>query len=183
MKIQDIIKRTNWWRGAEEKTPAVVERLKTIFENEKILYRMIPHTEVFTSPELAASIHTTGRQVAKVVMVTSNSRTYMAVLPAHMKLDLKRFADLAGESKVTLMREKMFGRLFPDCEVGAEPPFGSLYGIPVFVDANLTYEDEIYFQAGSHREVIAMRYYDFEGIVHPVIGRLAVEATEQVTVH
>lgn len=190
MKIENIIKRKNWWKGynrylwevPEEETPGAVGRLKAIFEKEKIPYRTIPHTEVFTSPELAASIHASGRQVAKVVMVASNRKTYMAVLPAHLKLDLKRFADLAGEKRVTLMSEKNFGRLFPDCEVGAEPPFGNLYGVPVFVDEHLAHEYEIYFQAGSHREVMAIRFEDFDRIVHPVKGRLTVE-TPRVVVH
>lgn len=191
MRIESLIKRKNWWKAynrylwevPEAGAPEGAERIKRLLEKEKIPYRVIPHTEVFTSPELAATIHASGRQVAKVVMVSSDKKNYMAVIPAHKNLDLERFAALAGEDRVFLMKEKTFGRLFPDCEVGAEPPFGNLYGIPVFVDENLAHEYEIYFQDGSHREVIAIRYEDFERMVHPVKGQIVVGSAARTGVH
>ena len=145
----------------------VLERLKALFKKEKISYRLIPHAEVYTAPEVAASIHAPGRQVAKVVMVQADGRYVMAVLPSHRQVDLSRFGKMIGASHVILAKELDIDELCPDCEAGAMPPFGDFYGLPVYLDKSLVREPEIFFQAGSHHEVIEMRYKDFERLVHP----------------
>ncbi|HEY5600198.1 MAG TPA: YbaK/EbsC family protein, partial [Candidatus Manganitrophaceae bacterium] len=138
--------------------PAVFERMKALFEREKISYRLIPHSEVYTAPELAASIHVPGREVAKVVVVRADKKYAMAVLPANRPLDLVRFSQLLGVRHVSLATEGDMKKLFPDCEVGAAPPFGNFYGLEVYVEASLASEKEIFFPAGSHHEVVQMRY-------------------------
>ncbi|MBI3995572.1 MAG: YbaK/EbsC family protein [Nitrospirae bacterium] len=173
-----IIKLDHWWKqyrkGREgDEWPTAPERLKALLRNEKAPFRVIPHSEAFTSPELAASIHATGRRVAKVVMVKADERYVMAVLPSHLHLDLDRLAPLLGTRRVALATEAEIGKLFPDCELGAMPPFGSLYGLRVFLDRSLTREPEIYFQAGTHHEVIEMAYEDFERLVRPEVGDFA----------
>jgi Ala-tRNA(Pro) deacylase len=184
MKITKTRKpKENWWDdwkaikygSANQKRRPVLEQLAALFEKEKVGYRLFPHSEVFTAPELAASIHVTGRQVAKVVMLRADGRYVMAVLPSHRQLDLAHFGELIGASRVSLAKEWEMKELFPDCELGAMPPFGDLYGLPVYLDESLVKEPEIFFQAGSHHEVIEMRYKDFERLVHPKVGHFALE--------
>ncbi len=184
MKITKTRKpKENWWDewkaikhgSVKPKRRPILERLKALFEKEHLSYRLIPHSEVFTAPELAASIHVTGRQVAKVVMVRADGRYVMAVLPSHRQLDLDRFGEVIGAHHVSLAKEWEMEELCPDCEVGAMPPFGNLYGLPVYLDESLVKEPEIFFQAGSHHEVIEMRYQDFERLVHPKVDHFALE--------
>jgi Ala-tRNA(Pro) deacylase len=155
--------------------PGVLEKLKTLFESKEIHYRLIPHTETFTAPELAASIHVPGRRVAKVVMVRSDGEYIMAVLPSHRQLDTARLARQIGAGRLSLATESELARLCPDCEVGAMPPFGNLYGLRVCLDRSLAKERLIFFPAGSHHEVVEMRYRDFERIVHPEVGDFSIE--------
>lgn len=173
--MRSVMKVSGWWkgykgsgkRGASAGWPTAPERLKMFFENENVPYRVVPHREVYTAPELAASIHASGRKVAKVVMVWADGRYVMAVLPSHRQLDLSRFAEVIGAVRVSLATEAVLEKLFPDCEVGAMPPFGNLYEFQVYVDESLTREPEIYFQPGTHLEMIAIRYEDFERLVRP----------------
>jgi Ala-tRNA(Pro) deacylase len=175
-----IVRLKNWWKGyrkerGSDEWPTAPERLKSLLKDEKAPFRVIPHSEVFTSPELAASIHAAGRRVAKVVMVRADERYIMAVLPSHLQLDLNRLARLIGNWRIELATEAELEKLFPDCELGAMPPFGSLYGLRVYLDRSLTREPEIYFQDGTHHEVIEMRYEDFERLVRPEVCDLALE--------
>ncbi len=180
-----------WWEGddkgdkkknREGPVPAqILDRLKSLFEGEKIPYRVISHAEVYTSSELAQSIHAPGRKVAKVVIVRTDSHYAMAVLPSHKHLDLNRFAAVVGMDRVTLATETEIGGLFPDCDPGAMPPFGGLYGLSVYVDESLARGPVIFFQAGSHRHVIEMRYQDFISLVRPTVDRFVVETFRKVS--
>jgi Ala-tRNA(Pro) deacylase len=180
-QMERTLKLRNWWKGykgfGKEKAgaewPMAPERLKTLFREEKVSFRVIPHSEAFTAPELAASIHATGRRVAKVVLVWTGERYAMAVLPSHRQLDLDRLARMIGVRRVSLASETELAKQFPDCEVGAMPPFGNLYGLRVYVDESLSREPSIYFQTGTHHEVAVIRYEDFERLVHPERGDLA----------
>jgi len=154
---------------------SVLARLKALFKKEKISYRLIPHAEVYTAPEVAASIHAPGRQVAKVVMVRADGRFAMAVLPSHRQVDLSRFGKMIGASHVALAKEWEIEKLCPDCEAGTMPPFGDLYGLPVYVDKSLVREPEIFFQAGSHHEVIEMHEDDFKRLARPKLGHFLQE--------
>jgi len=154
---------------------SILAQLKTLFKKEKISYRLIPHSEVYTAPEVAASIHAPGRQVAKVVMVRADGRYVMAVLPSHRHVDLSRFGKMIGAGHVALAKEWEIEKLCPDCEAGAMPPFGDLYGLPVYLDKSLVREPEIFFQAGSHHEVIEMHEEDFKRLAHPKLGHFLAE--------
>lgn len=104
----------------------------------------------------------------------------MVVLPASRDLDLARFAHAIGAEAVSLLEELELKEIFPDCEVGAMPPFGNLYELPVYVDQALAEEPVIFFPAGNHHEVIEMRYEDFVRLVQPITGRFASEPLKQV---
>jgi Ala-tRNA(Pro) deacylase len=105
----------------------------------------------------------------------------MAVIPSHKQLDLGRFAMVVGVDDVTLATETEMGGLFPDCDSGAMPPFGGLYGLSVYVDESLARGPVIFFQAGSHRHVIEMRYQDFISLVRPTVDRFVVETFRKVS--
>ena len=98
----------------------------------------------------------------------------MTVLPADHQLDLEKVARAIGAG-AALDTEKEFKSLFPDCAVGAMPPFGNLYGVPTYMDKSLTQEDYIVFEAGTHTEAIKLSYRDYEKIVKPRVEDLALK--------
>ena len=176
----------DWWECTEQPEeeftePSVLQKLATLFQKEKVPYRLIHRPDVFTAPELAASIRMPGREVAKVVIVRSDEKYLMAVLPANRPLDVNRFARLIGSKHVAVAEEWELERLFPDCHVGAMPPFGNLYGMPVYVDASLTKQPIIFFPAGSHHATLEMNYADYDRLVSPLVGHFAFEPLKKVS--
>jgi Ala-tRNA(Pro) deacylase len=159
---------------------AVNDRLKQFLDRERTGYETLPHREVFTSSEVAAESHVAERQLAKVLALEEEGDGHlMAVLPAACRLDLTALKHVAGRHKLSLVREDEIGRLFPDCEVGAIPPFGNLYGMPVYVDACFPRAQDIVFQAGNHHEVVRMRYTEYERLAKPVVGEFCVHEREK----
>lgn len=144
-----------------------VERLSSFLKKQNVKYELIPHPETYTAQETAAAEHVSGKQLAKVVMLKADGRYLMAVLPAASKLSLPKFRQLVGAKEVRLATEQEFKELFPDCEVGAMPPFGDLYELPFFVDMALADNPFIVFNAGTHRDTVRMRYRDYAKIAQP----------------
>jgi Ala-tRNA(Pro) deacylase len=136
-------------------------------------YTVITHPAAFTTPHVAAAAHVPGREVAKCVMVKLDDMLAMAVVPGDLKVDLEHLCVATGASEIDLASEWEFKDRFPDCEAGAMPPFGNLYGIPVFVADALADDEFIVFNAGNHRELLRMRYEDFVRLVHPRIMDIA----------
>lgn len=143
------------------------QRLKEFLDRNNIKYMTISHSQAFTAQEIAASAHIPGKQLAKTVMVSLDGQMAMAVLPATDHVDLRLLKKAAGVKKAELASEREFKDLFPDCEIGAMPPFGNLYDLDVYVAASLTEGEEIAFNAGSHTELVKMAYKDFEQLVKP----------------
>ena len=148
-----------------------VKRLKEFLDTCNIKYVIISHSRAFTAQETATSAHIPGKELAKTVMVKVNGKMAMAVLPASYKVDLDLLKKATGSSKAEIASEKEFKDLFPGCEIGAMPPFGNLYGMEVFVAESLAEDEEVAFNAGSHRELIKMAYKDFERLVKPKIAK------------
>jgi Ala-tRNA(Pro) deacylase len=146
-----------------------VKKLKDFLDNQKIKYVSITHSPTYTAQEIAASAHIPGKEVAKTVIVKIDGTMAMAVLPASCKVDFDLLKKASGAHKVELASEKEFKDLFPECEVGAMPPFGNLYGMEVFVADTLAEDEEIAFNAGSHTELIRLAYKDFERLVKPKV--------------
>ena len=144
-----------------------VKKLKAFLDQEKIKYISIVHSPAYTAQEVAASAHITGKELAKTVIVQLDGEMAMAVLPANRKIILQDLREVTGADQVRFVSEDKFKKLFPDCDTGAMPPFGNLYGMEVFVAASLTNNEVIAFNAGSHTEVIKLAYRDFERLVHP----------------
>ena len=150
-------------------------KLKQFLDARNVRYLVIQHSPAYTAQEIASSAHIPGREVAKTVMVMLDGVMAMAVLTATKKIDMELLERTSGARRAQLAGEKEFKDMFPDCEVGAMPPFGNLYGMKVFVDEMLADGDVIAFNAGSHAELIQMTYKDFARLVEPVVAPLAFE--------
>jgi Ala-tRNA(Pro) deacylase len=151
---------------------SVSARLKSILESNHVTYHVISHPPAYTAQAVAAVLHVSGRELAKSVVVRAGEKFALAVLPASRSVDLERLGKILG-AKARLASEQEFAELFPDCELGAMPPFGNAYSLPVVVDAALSKDEEIVFNAGTHREAVRMKYADFERIVRPQVAELA----------
>ncbi|HXG35427.1 MAG TPA: YbaK/EbsC family protein [Dehalococcoidia bacterium] len=149
------------------------ERLEAYLRQNKVAFESRRHPEAFTAQEVAANEHIPGKLLAKVVMVYLEGRMAMLVLPAPYRVDLAKVSEELGGQEVRLAREDEFAGLFEDCEVGAMPPFGNLYNLPIYVDRLLIEDETIVFQAGTHRDVIFMKYADYERLVKPTVLDLA----------
>jgi Ala-tRNA(Pro) deacylase len=146
-----------------------VKKLKEFLDREKIKYVSIIHSTAYTAQEVAASAHITGKELAKIVIMELDGKMAMAVLPANRKVVLQDLREVTGSDEVRFASEEEFKARFPDCETGAMPPFGNLYGMDVFVAPSLMDNDEIAFNAGSHTELIKVAYKDFERLVKPKV--------------
>jgi len=144
--------------------------LNAFLDHERVHYDVLPHPEAFRALAIAQTLHTPEKQMAKVVIVKVDERFVMTVLPASWNLDLHRLRTVFATHSVRLATENEITGLFPDCELGAMPPFGNLYGLPVYVDQSLAEDEEIVFQAGTHSDAIRMRYWDFSALVFPVVA-------------
>lgn len=142
-------------------------RLKEFLDREHAKYVTIGHSPAFTAQEVAASAHIPGKELAKTVIVKIDGELTMLVLPASDNVRLAHLRQELGAKDVELAREDEFRKIFPDCETGAMPPFGNLYGMKVFVSQALREDDAIAFNAGSHDELIRLPYAEYERLVHP----------------
>ena len=149
-------------------------KLKDFLDQHRVKYVSVRHSTAYTSQEIAASAHVKGRNMAKTVVVRLSGKLALAVLPAKFNVDLPRLAQAAGAGDAELASEQEFEKHFPGCETGAMPPFGNLFGLPVYVDQTLTRDEEIAFNACSHTELILMSYEDFKRLAAPRVGSFSV---------
>jgi Ala-tRNA(Pro) deacylase len=138
-----------------------------------VAYTVFQHAPAFTAQEEAAVTHVPGRNWAKPVVCFVDGQPVQAVVPADREVDLERLRDVANAFEARLADEAELRWLYPDCELGAMPPFGPLYKQTVYVDETLTLDEEIVFNAGTHADAICMRYADFAELARPVVGRFA----------
>lgn len=150
-----------------------IRKLRQFLDSNNIKYVLVTHSTAYTAQEVAESAHISGKEIAKSVMVKLDGKMAMAVLPASKKIDFDLLREAAGASFVELATEDEFKDIFPDCELGAMPPFGNLYEMEVYVAVALANDEEIAFNAGSHTELIRMSYKDFEQLVKPKIVRIS----------
>ena len=142
-------------------------------ERNHARYSVLSHPAAFTAQEEAAAAHIPGNEWAKAVVCMADDQPILAVLPAPYAVDLSRLQRTVGARTLRLAQEAEFARFYKDCEPGAMPPLGPLYGQRVFVDTRLTADPEIVFSAGSHREAVRMPYQEFERVVHPTVAEFA----------
>lgn len=147
--------------------------LREFLDKNNVKYITINHSQAFTAQEVAAKAHVPGNILAKAIMVKLNGIMAMAVLPASYHIDLMLLKEELGNDKIRLAFEQEFKDKFPDCEVGAMPPFGNLYDIIVYADKSLSGNEEIAFNSCNHKEVIKMSYKEWEKLVKPKIINFA----------
>jgi Ala-tRNA(Pro) deacylase len=150
-----------------------INALRELLDQHNIKYTVITHSVAYTAQGIAALTHIPGREMAKTVIVNIDDSLVMVVLPASCQVDLAALQAATGARSVALVKEKDFMQSFPGCETGAMPPFGNLYGMKVFVDKTLTEDEEIAFNAGSHRELMRLAYKDFARLVQPTVLQFA----------
>ncbi len=148
-------------------------RLKEFLDDNRIRYTTISHSPAYTAQEIAARAHIPGQELAKTVCVKVDGQLAMAVLPASYSVDFQLLKEVTGADRLELAVEQDFRDRFPECELGAMPPFGNLYGMDVYVAVKLTEDETIAFSAGSHSELIRMYYADYERLVKPKVVPMA----------
>jgi len=150
-----------------------LKKLKDFLDNHGVKYTVISHSPAFTAQEIAASAHVPGKAMAKTIIVKIDGELAMAVLPASYGIDFEQLRQVAWAESAELATEEEFRDLFPECELGAMPPFGNLYSMKVFVEQSLSEDDEIAFNAGSHKELVKLSYNDFAKLVEPKVARFS----------
>ena len=149
------------------------DRLENYLRENQVPFEEQQHPRAVSAQEVAASEHVPGRMLAKTVMVLADGEMVMLALPAPYQVDLEKAAAALGVDEARLAEEEEFEDSFPDCEVGAMPPFGNLYGVPVYVEKTLAEDETIVFRSGTHTETMSVSYSDFERLVEPTVAQFA----------
>lgn len=150
-----------------------LKKLKEFLDTHDVKYVTISHSPAYTAQEIAASAHIPGKELAKTVVVKLDERPVLVVLPASYQVDLDLLRLATGARTVELATEYEMLEEFPDCDVGAMPPFGNLFGVEVYVADSLAEDEKIAFNAGSFTELVQLPYRDFARLVEPTVLRIA----------
>jgi Ala-tRNA(Pro) deacylase len=153
----------------------ITEKLKKYLDESGVRYEAIRHGEAYTAQEIASTMHVSGKNMVKSVILKSDAGYLMAVLPADRRVDVAALRADLGFRMVALATEEEIKKIFPDCEAGAMPPFGNLYGLPVYADSALREDKNRVFNAGTHNEAVRMTYTDFFRLARPLV----IEATKK----
>ena len=145
------------------------ERLEAYLREQQVPFQVQEHAQSFSAQKIAESEQIPGKMVAKTVIVVADNRKIMFVLPASYRVDFDKIQAILGAKEVRLAHEAEFVSTFPDCAVGTMPPFGNLYGLPVYVEKRLTEDESIVFPVGTYTETMSLRYADFERLVQPQV--------------
>ena len=152
-------------------------RVIELLDKSEVRYEVTEHPPAFTAQQVAAAEHEPGKYVAKPVIVKADGKYMMCVLSACYKIDLGALKNQLGAKSVELAQEKEIGKIFDDCELGAEPPFGNLYDLPTIMDKVLETDDHITFQAGTHEKAIRMSMDDYRKLVEPKVLEFSYHVT------
>jgi Ala-tRNA(Pro) deacylase len=153
----------------------ILRRLKELLGEAKVSYEVYNHPLAYTAQEIAAQQHFSGKEMAKVVMLEVDGRLIMGVIPGSRKINLNTAKTSLAAKEVRLATENEFISRFPECEIGAMPPFGNLFEVSVVVDPALEKDEYIYFNAGNHVQTVRLKYADFAQLVRPQVARLVEE--------
>lgn len=149
---------------------AMSQNLKKYLDKENVSYEAIEHKVDYTAQEIAGSLHVPGKQMVKSVIVKVNGEFIMCVLPSIHLIDFEKLKNITNSKDVQLAEENEIAKLFPDYEIGTEPPFGQLYGLKVYADKILQEDDEIVFNAGTHTDVVRMKLNDYMRLTNPIVA-------------
>ena len=157
---------------------AILKKLKLILDEAKVPYEVYSHALAYTAQEIAARQHVSGNELAKVVMIDADDQLVMGVIRGNDKIALHVVEESLNVRHARLATEDEFIARFPECEIGAMPPFGHLFGLNVYVDPALAKDEYIYFNAGNHVQTVRLRYKDFAKLVQPQVVRLVGERSK-----
>ena len=149
---------------------SIPRSVEHFLDEQHVAYSVLHHQPAYTAQQEAALAHVPGKCWAKTVACIADERPILAVVPAPSLVDLDRLREVSGAEAIRLANEREFERFYPDCEVGAMPPLGPLYGQPVFVDRRLADVGDIVFDAGSDSDAVKVKYDEFARVVHPTVG-------------
>jgi len=152
-------------------------RVIDFLDKSTVSYEVTKHPPAFTAQQMAAAEHEPGKYVAKPVIVKTDGRYVMCVLSACYKVDLGALKNQLGAKSVELAKEREIGKIFEDCELGAEPPFGNLYDLPTIMDKALDEDEHIMFQGGTHDKAIRMSMADYRRLVEPKVLEFSYHVT------
>jgi Ala-tRNA(Pro) deacylase len=158
---------------------ACVDRLKQYLTDQHVYFEVQEHRQVYTMQEVAASLHEKGEHVAKVFIATVDGKPVMLVLPAPAQVDLDKVRAVLKAKEARRAREFEFAQLFADCDVGAMPPFGNIYQVPVYIDRSLVDEPYIVFQAGTHHTTMKIAMSDYQRLINPTVGDFTLHHTHE----
>src|SRR3954470_24103729 len=144
--------------------------LQSYLDEQGVKYRLSHHDATYTSQDLAAIEHIPGRKVIKPVVVRADGQWVMCALPACYRVDVGELRDQLRCDDVMLAEEQMLQRRFPECERGAEPPIGKLFGMPTLMDESLVCDDIVTFQAGTHTDSVTMPLMEYRRISNAEIA-------------
>lgn len=148
-------------------------KIDELLTRRQVPFEALHHRPTFTANRMAQVLHVPGKEIAKSVLLRSSGDYVLVVLPATHYVDMERVRRRLGRPDVEMASEDEIERVFPDCECGAMPPFGSLYHIPTLVDDSLAEDEEIVFENQTHEDAIRMRFQDYESLEHPLKGRFS----------
>lgn len=150
-----------------------IRRIREFLDGNKAMYAVISHSPAYTAQEVAASAHVPGRDMAKVVVVNLDGKLALAVVAANREVNMTRLRHAAGAQFAMLADESEFANRFEGCQLGAMPPFGNVFGMETYFDAGLGREEYIAFNAGTHTDLIAMKFADYRRLANPRIADIA----------
>jgi Ala-tRNA(Pro) deacylase len=152
---------------------SIPRRIRDYLDSQNVSYEWLPHPQAFTGQEVAHSLHVSGKRLAKTVVLRADDRLVMAVLPASHHLVLPELKAALEVRDLEMMPEPELAKLFPDCDLGAIPPFGNLYAMETWVDRVVAESGEIVFTAGTHVDAVRMKYSDYAELVKPQSSRFS----------
>ncbi len=158
---------------------AIPQRIRDFLDSQNVFYETIHHSQAFTAQEVAHSLHVSGKKCVKAVVAEGDHKTVIVVMPASHRLNFQELKSAMKVKQLEMLVEGELVGLFPDCDIGAIPPIGNLYGIDVWVDRAVASTEKIVFCAGTHEDCIRMRYSDFAKMTRPFVAHFSELGTAQ----
>jgi Ala-tRNA(Pro) deacylase len=158
---------------------AIPQRIRDFLDSQNVPYETLHHSQAFTAQEVAHSLHVSGKKCVKAVVAEADRKIVLVVMPASHRLNFQELKAALKVNQLEMLVESELVGLFPDCDLGAIPPIGNLYGIDVWVDRAVASTERIVFCAGTHEDCIRMRYSDFAKLTRPFVGHFSELGTAQ----
>ncbi len=157
----------------------IPQRIRDYLDSRNVPYEALHHSQAFTAQEVAHSLHVSGKKCVKAVVAKRDDKPVLVLVPASFRLNFQGLKSALKAHHLELLVESELVGLFPDCDRGAVPPFGNLYGMDVWVDRAVASAENLLVCAGTHEDCIRMRYSDFAKLTQPFVGHFSEEGTAQ----